>query len=116
MMPKITWLRHAVCIEVVQFRGWLLTFGQGKPPILFDTFILCVGFYQMADSKLVDGGRCMRGIDGKLCFSEQESGKVWKDYVKGTMNEENDWDHNVERDAVEGSVVCASRGVVQVEE
>ena len=25
------------------------------------------------------------------------------------MNEENDWDHNVEGDAVEGPVVCVSR-------
>ena len=25
------------------------------------------------------------------------------------MNEENDWDHNVDGDAVEGPVVCASR-------
>ena len=25
------------------------------------------------------------------------------------MNEENDWDHNVEGDAVEGSVVCVSK-------
>ena len=25
------------------------------------------------------------------------------------MNEENDWDHNVEADAVEGPVVCVSR-------
>ena len=25
------------------------------------------------------------------------------------MNEENDWDHNVEADSVEGPVVCVSR-------
>ena len=25
------------------------------------------------------------------------------------MNEENDWDHNVEGDAVKGPVVCVSR-------
>ena len=28
------------------------------------------------DSKEVEGGRCMRGSDGKLCFSEKERGKV----------------------------------------
>ena len=28
------------------------------------------------------------------------------------MNEENDWDRNVEEDAVEGPVVCVSRGEV----
>ena len=51
----------------------------------------------------------MRGSDGKLCFSEKGRGKVWKDYIEGIMNEENDWDHNVEGDAVEGPVVCVSR-------
>ena len=61
------------------------------------------------DSKEVEGGRCMRGSDGKLCFSEKERGKVWKDYAEGIMNDENDWDHNVERDAVECPVVCVSR-------
>ena len=38
----------------------------------------------------------MRGCDGKWCFSEKDRGKVWK--------EENEWDHNVEGDAVEGPV------------
>ena len=61
------------------------------------------------DSKEGDGGRCMRGSDGKLCFSEKERGKVWKDCMEGKMNEENDWDRNVEGDAVEGSVVCVGR-------
>ena len=34
------------------------------------------------------------------------------DYKEGIMNKENDWDHNVERDSVEGLVVCLSRGEV----
>ena len=50
----------------------------------------------------------MRGSDRKLCFSEKERGKVRKDYMKRIMNEENNWDHNVEGNAV-GQVVCASR-------
>ena len=36
-------------------------------------------------SKEVEGGRCMRGSDGKLCFSE-DGGKVWKDYMKRIMD------------------------------
>ena len=60
------------------------------------------------DRKKVDLGRCMRGSDGKLCISEKDRGKVWKDYMERIMNEENDWDHNVEGDAVEGLVVLAS--------
>ena len=31
------------------------------------------------DSKEVEGGRCMRGSNKKLCFSEKERGKIWKD-------------------------------------
>ena len=42
-------------------------------------FKLVIGL--KTDSKEVEGGRCMRGSDGKLCFSEKEGGKVWKDYM-----------------------------------
>ena len=42
------------------------------------------------DSKEIEGGGCMRGSDGKLCFSEKERGKVWKDYMERIMNVEND--------------------------
>ena len=65
------------------------------------------------DSKEVDGGRCMRGSDGKLCFSENERGEVWKDYMGWIMNEENDWDHVVEEDAIKGPVVCVRREKVR---
>ena len=41
------------------------------------------------DSKEVVGGRCMRGSDGKLCFSEKGRGSVWMDYLERIMNEEN---------------------------
>ena len=37
------------------------------------------------DSKEV-GGRCTTGSDGKLCISEKETGKVWKDYMERIMN------------------------------
>ena len=43
--------------------------------------------------------------DEKLCFSLKEGGKVWKDYMERAMNEENDWSHNLEGDAVEDPVV-----------
>ena len=59
------------------------------------------------DGMEVEGGRCMRGSDGKLCFGEKVV--VRKDYMERFMKEENDWDHNVEGDAVEGAVVCVSR-------
>ena len=37
-----------------------------------------------ADSKEGEGGRCIKGSDGKLCFSVKERGKVWKDYMAGS--------------------------------
>ena len=61
------------------------------------------------DSKEVEGGRCMRGSDRKLCFSEKKRGIVIKDYMERIMNEENYCNHNVEGDEVEGPVVCVSR-------
>ena len=61
------------------------------------------------DSKEVEEGRCIRVSDGKLCFSEKERGEVWNDYMEKIMNDENDWDRNVEGDAVECPVVCVSR-------
>ena len=51
----------------------------------------------------------MRVSDRKLCLSEKERGKVWKDYMERFMNEENDWGHNVEGDSVQGSVVRVNR-------
>ena len=60
-------------------------------------------------SKEVEGGRCMRQSGGKLCFSDKERGKVWKDNMVGIMNEDNDWNLNVEGDAVEGPIVCVCR-------
>ena len=56
------------------------------------------------DSKEVEGGS-----DRKLCFSKNERGEVWNDYVERIMNEESDWDYNVEGDAVEGPMVCVNR-------
>ena len=44
-----------------------------------------------------------------MCYSVKERGKVWKDYMERIMNEENNWDHNVEGDALRGPVVCVSR-------
>ncbi|XP_068674313.1 uncharacterized protein [Montipora foliosa] len=48
------------------------------------------------DGKDVEGGRCMRGSDGRLSFSEKDTGKVWKEHMERIMNEENEWDQNPE--------------------
>ena len=57
----------------------------------------------------VEEKRCVRGSDGKLCFSEKERGKVWKDYMERIMRKENEWDHDMEGDAVEGPIACVCR-------
>ena len=51
----------------------------------------------------------MAGSEGKLCFSKNERAKVLKDYMEKIMKEENDWDHNVEGDAVEVPLVLVGR-------
>ena len=56
------------------------------------------------DSKEVVGGS-----DRKLCFGKKERGIVWKDYMERIMNEENDWDRNVDGDEVDGPIVCVCR-------
>ena len=42
------------------------------------------------DSKEVDGGRCMRGNVGKMCFGEKERCNIWMDYMDRIMNVEID--------------------------
>ena len=44
------------------------------------------------DGKDVEGGRCMRGSDGRLNFIEKDRGRVWKEHMERIMNEENEWD------------------------
>ena len=61
------------------------------------------------DSKEVERGRCVRESEGKLCLGEKEGGKVWKDYMESILIEDNYWDHNMEGDAVEGTLDCKQR-------
>ena len=54
------------------------------------------------DGKDVEGGRCMRGIDGRLNFREKDRGKVWKEHMERIMNQQNEWDQNVKAELLEG--------------
>ena len=61
------------------------------------------------EGKDVEGGRCLRGGDGRFGFSEEDRAKIWKELMEKIMNEENEWDCMVETDLVEGpleKVVC----------
>ena len=42
------------------------------------------------------------------CISVRRKEEVMQNYMEMIMNEENDWDHNVERYVVEGPVDCIS--------
>ena len=42
--------------------------------------------------------------DGNLCFIEDKKGGVGKYYMKGFMHENNDWDHDVEGNAVDNAL------------
>ena len=68
-----------------------------------------IAMFRLVKGLKTDSKEVERGSDGKLCFSEKEKCKIWKDYMERIINEENDWDHNVEGDAVEDPVVCVSR-------
>ena len=55
------------------------------------------------------GGRCTRASDRRLNFSDEDRRRVWKEHVERIMNEENEWDQNVQADLVEGPVEKVSR-------
>ena len=56
------------------------------------------------EGKDMEGGRCLRGGDGRLGFIEEDRAKFWKEHMEKIMNEENEWDCMVETDLVEGPV------------
>ena len=62
------------------------------------------GKFRLVKGLKTDGKEVEGGSDGKLCCSDKERCKVLRDYMEWIMNEENDWDHDVE-----GPVVCISR-------
>ena len=46
----------------------------------------------------------MKDKDGRLVVSEKDRGKLWKEHMEKIMNVENERDHMVEADMVEGPV------------
>ena len=45
-------------------------------------------------------------------FIEEDRAKVWKENMEKIMNEENEWDHMVETDVVEGPVEKVARNQI----
>ena len=56
------------------------------------------------EGKDVEGGRCLRVSNVRFGFIEEDRAKIWKEHVEKIMNEENEWDHIVKTDVVEGPV------------
>ena len=61
------------------------------------------------EGKDLEGGRCLRGGDGRLDFIEKDMAKIWKEHMEKIMNEENEWDRMVETDVVERPVEKVGR-------
>ena len=55
------------------------------------------------DGKDIEVGRCMRGKDGRVGFSEKDRKRIWKNHME-IMNKENDWDHVTAASMVEGPI------------
>ena len=64
------------------------------------------------EGKDVEEGRCLRGGDGRLGFIEEDRAKIWKEHMEKIMNEENEWDHMVQTDSVEGPVEKVARNEI----
>ena len=61
------------------------------------------------EGKDVEGGRCLRGGDGRLSFIAEDRAKIWKEHMEKIMNKENEWDLMLETDLVEGPVEKVAR-------
>ena len=61
------------------------------------------------DGKGIEGGRFMRGKDGKLGFSKEDRKRIWKNHMEEIMNKENDWDHVTAVSTVEGPIKNVTR-------
>ena len=69
------------------------------------------GMFSLVKGLKIDGkvAEVERRSDGNFCFSVRKRDRVFKAYMERIIFEENDWDHNVEGDAVEGLEDCVSR-------
>ena len=56
------------------------------------------------DGKDIEEGRCMRGKDGRLGYSEKDKKRIWKNLVEEIMNKKNNWDHVTAASIVEGPI------------
>ena len=65
------------------------------------------------DGKDAEGGKRIKGRDGRIGFSQEDRCKIWKKHMEKIMNEENIWDHIVDAAMVEGTIEKVSRKEVR---
>ena len=58
---------------------------QDKPNHVFNLVKL-----MKRDGKDVISGRCMKGKDGNIAFTEQDKKIIWKEHMERVMNKENE--------------------------
>ena len=67
-----------------------------------DIFILVK--FMKKDGKGIKGGRCIKGKDRRLGFSEKDRKRIWKNHMEEIINKGNDWDHVTAASTVEGPI------------
>ena len=60
--------------------------------------------FMKKDGMYIDMGRCMRGKDGRLGFSEKDRKRISKNHMDEIMNKENDWDRMTKASMAEGPI------------
>ena len=65
------------------------------------------------DRKDVEGGKRIKGRDGRIGFRQEDGCKIWKEHVERIINEENALDHKVDDAMVQGPVEKVSRKEVR---
>ena len=65
------------------------------------------------NGKDVEGGKWIKGRNGRIGFSQEDRCKIRKEHMDRIMNKENAWDHKVDAAMVEGPVEKVSRKEVR---
>ena len=69
--------------------------------------------FMKREEKDVEGGKWIKGRDGRIGFSQEDRCKIRKEHMERIINEENTWDHNVDAAMVEGPVEKVSHEEVR---
>ena len=65
------------------------------------------------DGKDVEGGKWIKGIGGRIGFSQEDRRKIRKKLMERLRNDENAWDHKVNASMAEWQVEKVSRKEVR---